>query len=196
MKFNILFLTINDVSVLELMTYTLEESLDGTSIDILDASTDKDAMKILESERIDLIIADMNIDTIESYTFYDNLQLIDKYKEIPFIFLSSDIDDQEIAFLKGINNFFLKPLNADQVLETLKGILNRSEINDLLEYEHEEHEKTSVEIISINIKKIENLLQEYNQNNHEEIKNAILIIKEQVDELSPIKDDEPVFLLS
>ena len=123
MQFNILFLTIKDLSVLDFMAYSLKETLPDISINTFEAKYDTEAITLLESEKIDLIIADMNIDTIESYEFYDQIQLNKQYKNIPFVFISANEEDQDIAILKGISNFFLKPLNINHLLDTLKNIL-------------------------------------------------------------------------
>ena len=123
MKLNILFLSLDDIMVLEFIGYSLEESLTDTSVGILEAHYEKDANKILESTKVDLIIADMNIDTLDSYKFYDKLQEDSNYKNIPFVFLSANEDDQDIALLKGISNFFLKPLDVEQLLKTLHTLL-------------------------------------------------------------------------
>jgi len=179
MKLNILFLTINDISVLEFMGYSLEESLPHTSINILEARYDNDAIRILQENRIDLIIADMNIDTLESYEFYDKLQLNPQYKNIPFVFLSDNEEDQEIAFLKGICNFFLKPLNVDQLVNTLHTILKNSK--SLHDEDSGFDENDHLEIIFKNANQIEELLE---SNNKEAIIDLTLNIKEEVKKIS------------
>ena len=123
MKRNILFLTLDDIMVLEFIGYSLEESLPNTSIGILDAHYEKDASEILKSTKVDLIVVDMNIETLDTYEFYDKIQNNSKYKEIPFVFLSANKEDQDIAIKKERNNFFLKPLDADQLLKRLHDIL-------------------------------------------------------------------------
>lgn len=138
MKLNILFLTQDDRMVLEFMGHTLEDSLQDTTIGIYDASTHEEAINIIQYNTIDLIIADMDIDTIESYEFYDELHADVKFDSIPFVFLSANEENQEIAILKGISNFFLKPLDVEQLLETLHDIL--SNINKNNSYLHIEDE--------------------------------------------------------
>jgi len=192
MKLNILFLTLNDITVLEFIAYSLQESLPGTSIDISEASYAKDAMKILESKRIDLIIGDMNIDTLESYEFYDNLQLFDEYKDIPFVFLSSNEEDQEIAFLKGISNFFLKPLDVDQLLETLHNILKDSKTSRDIENNVDKNnfiENSHLEIIEHNLNQIEELMQNSLDENKEKVKELTSIIKKEIKKLSFIDQE-------
>ena len=194
MKLNILFLTLDDIMVLEFIGYSLEESLEDTNIGILDAQYEKDAKEILESTRVDLIIADMNINTLESYEFYDKLQEDDKYKNIPFVFLSENEEDQDIAILKGISNFFLKPLDVEQLLQTLHNILKKSQSkeektnplydnylgdNDV-QYEHDLYLNNILESTN----KIESLVINYKEENNEEIKKLASSIKDQVEQLS------------
>ena len=127
MKLNILFLSQDDRMVLEFIGYSVQESLGDVTIGILEAQTEEEAIEVLEFNSVDLIIADMNIDTIASYKFYDRIQdELFKFNDIPFVFLSSDPEDQEIAMLKGLQNFFLKPLDVELLLQTLENILKNT----------------------------------------------------------------------
>ncbi len=128
MKLNILFLSQDDRMVLEFIGYSVQESLgDGVTIGVLEAQTEEEAIEVLEFNSVDLIIADMNIDTLASYKFYDRIQEeLFKFQDIPFVFLSSDPEDQEIAMLKGLQNFFLKPLDVELLLQTLENILKHT----------------------------------------------------------------------
>ena len=185
-KLNILFLTLNDISVLDFLGYSIEESLPDTVIQTFEASSDLEAMQVLKSHRIDLIIADMNIDTIESYEFYDKLQLTNNYKNIPFIFLSSNEEDQEISLLKGISNFFLKPLNVDQLLNALNKILNEAKISYIEDEKGNSNQKLLLETIYSNVTQIEELLQV--DNNKDKIKILTSQIKANISKLSSIND--------
>lgn len=162
---NILFLSQDDRMVLEMLAYSVEETLQDVSLGVLEASTEVEAMEILEFNNVDLIIADMNIDSLASYKFYDKLQGLHKFKHIPFVFLSSDIEDQEIAVLKGVQNFFLKPLNIDQLLEHVTKLLRKEKkkhedyVLPLEEdYKHEIQQQTLKEILDIS-QNIETLIQ-------------------------------------
>ena len=185
-KLNILFLTLNDISVLDFLGYSIEESLPDTVIQTFEASSDLEAMQVLKSHRIDLIIADMNIDTIESYEFYDKLQLTNNYKNIPFIFLSSNEEDQEISLLKGISNFFLKPLNVDQLLNALNRILNEAKISYIEDEKDNSNQKLLLETIYSNVTQIEELL--HVDNNKDKIKILTSQIKANISKLSSIND--------
>jgi len=185
MKLNILFLTLDDIAVLEFIAYSIQESLEDTSINILQAECDKDAIRILETTKINLIITDMNINTIEPYDFHDNLQLTPEYKEIPFVFLSSDPEDRMIVILKENSDFFLKPLNINQLMDTLSSILKNEKSSYINKY-YKLHGKSQLETIYQDTDKIEKLIQ--NNNNDHENKDVIIKltsnIKEQLKRLS------------
>jgi len=149
MLLNILYLSKDDVTVFEFLGYSLESSLDDGTVNSFIADNEKEAIDILEFNNINLIVADMNIDSICSFEFYDKLHLDMKFQDIPFVFLSSNEEDQEISILKGLSNFFLKPLDVDQLLKTLHCILyntksnNSQALNYSVEYE-EDSEQTKL----------------------------------------------------
>ena len=160
LNLNILFLSQEDKMVLDMLAYSIEESLHDVSIGVLEASTEDEAMEVLEFNTIDLIIADMNIDSLESYKFYDRLQDLRKFHDIPFVFLSSEVEDQEIAVLKGVQNFFLKPLNIDQLLTRITDILKAQKkereayilpLDDDCGFERDHETFTKIQEISQNI---------------------------------------------
>jgi len=186
-------LTLDDIMVLEFIGYSLEESLQDTSIGILEARYEKDAMELFESTRVDLIIADMNISTLESYEFYDKLQQDDNLKNIPFVFLSENEEDQDIAILKGISNFFLKPLDVNNLLKRLHDILKNTSLNNT------EHQVSPDEYMISNdiryvkdpnlqevlniTKEIENLILDYTEDNNNKIKELASNIQNKIDKL-------------
>ncbi len=125
MLLNILYLSEDDETVFDFIGYNLESSLGDCNIKNFVADEEKEAIDIIEFNNINLIVADMNIKSIYSFEFYDKLHADVKFAHIPFVFLSSNEEDQEISILKGLNNFFLKPLDVDQLLETLHNILSQ-----------------------------------------------------------------------
>jgi CheY-like chemotaxis protein len=125
MVLNILYLSEDDEMIFEFLGYSLSESLDGKTIKNFIADNEEDAIEILEFNNINLIVADMNIKSIYSFEFYDKLHADVKFTNIPFVFLSSSLEDQEISILKGVNNFLLKPLDVDNLLATILDVLSK-----------------------------------------------------------------------
>ena len=193
MKLNLLFLTLDDIMVLEFIGYSLEESLEDVSIGILEASREDDAIEILETEKVHLIIADMNIKTLESYEFYDKLQVSEHYHNIPFVFLSSEEDDYDIAILKGISNFFLKPLDVDLLLERLHDILkdlksSRTADTQIYEYSKDDdilfEQQFSIDSITDYTYDIDNIIKEHKAPVTDKITKITTDIRKEVKKIS------------
>ena len=199
MILSILYLSEDDETVFDFIGYSLESSLGDATVKNFIADNEKDAINILEFNNINLIVADMNISSIYSFEFYDKLHLDVKFQDIPFVFLSSNEEDQEISILKGLSNFFLKPLDVDQLLETLHNILDNTKSNNTknldysLDYEIEEDtEQTKLleeilEFTSIIDQKIE-------QNDIESIKELSQKIKDNTNSLLSTNSEYSNFL--
>jgi|GEM_PF-3655049 len=125
MLVNILFLTSDEDYVLDFIKYALEDLLEDTQVNVFGTQSETEAFEILQRENISLIIADMDLQSLESYDFYDKLSKSND-NTIPFVFLSSNEEDQEISMLKGIENFFLKPLNEKDLTGKINNILNKT----------------------------------------------------------------------
>ena len=191
MILSILYLSEDDESVFDFIGYSLESSLGDCTIKNFVADNEKDAIEILEFNNINLIVADMNIDSIYSFEFYDKLNLDVKFQDIPFVFLSSNEDDQEISILKGISNFFLKPLDVDQLLETLHNILDNTKSNQTKNLDYTiDYDEYNDGDKSERIKLLENILSlttiiddKIEQNDLESIKDLSKKIKEHTNTL-------------
>ena len=194
MVLNILFISGDDRFTLDMIGFNIESSLEDCNIGIFKAEDEGDILYHLDHDDIHLIVADMNIETIESYEFYDKLQQDIKYRDIPFVFLSSNEEDQDIAILKGISNFFLKPLDVDQLLETLHNILknakSKQENTSLPDgYSLDDDSYSSEDISLENITNYSNQIEELLDNtmtNKDQIKQLTLKIKEEVEKISTV----------
>ncbi len=131
MLLNILFISDDDRFILDMIGFNIETSLENCNIGIFQAEKEIDIRQSLNHDDIHLIVADMNIDKIVVDEFYDKLQRDIKYRDFPFVFTSANAEDIEIASLKGLDNFFLKPIDVDKLLERLHDILEniQKEIN-------------------------------------------------------------------
>ena len=136
MQLNILFISDADSFILEMIGFNIQGALDHQcEVPIFIAQTKDEIMHNLDYDDIDLIIADMDIPTVEVYDLYDKLQADARYRDIDFVFMSSNADDIEIALLKGSDNFFLKPLDVDKLLNRLQEIMKNIQ-NNRLELDH------------------------------------------------------------
>lgn len=103
------------------------------------ANSAGEAMKILQQERPDIILSDYYMPDVDGFAFRQNLIAVPKYKDIPFMFLTSE-DDNELM-LNGIN------LEAvDYILKDTPLPVVVSKINNFLTTVREQHERTLKEL--------------------------------------------------
>ena len=110
------------------LSYYMATSLKD-SYNIYLASNGKEGIRLLdEIKKPDLIISDMMMPELDGYDFLNYLNKDEKFRDIPFIFLSaaSDSDNKVKAFLSGAVDFVEKPFSI---------VLLKARINALLNYQ-------------------------------------------------------------
>jgi sigma-B regulation protein RsbU (phosphoserine phosphatase) len=97
------------------------------------------ATEILKQERPDIILSDYHMPDIDGFAFRQNLIAIPEYKDIPFMFLTSEEDND--LMLKGINMEAVDYILKDTPLPIVV-----SKINNFLSTVREQHERTLKEL--------------------------------------------------
>jgi sigma-B regulation protein RsbU (phosphoserine phosphatase) len=103
------------------------------------ANSAGEAMKILQQERPDVILSDYHMPKVDGFAFRQNLISVPLYKDIPFMFLTSEGDNE--LMLKGINLEAVDYILKDTPLPILV-----SKINNFLTTVREQHERTLKEL--------------------------------------------------
>ena len=100
-------------------------------------STGKDALKLMETERPNLILVSLNMPEMDGFVFNRRLKETPELKEIPVILMRSDNDeDAEIrGFQEGIQDFIKKPFIEDIVIQRIDHILELSRLQKNLRAE-------------------------------------------------------------
>jgi len=77
----------------------------------------------------DLILCDINMETIDGYQVYKVLEESTILKKIPFIFLtgSSDIDDIRYGMSLGADDYIVKPFNNTDLIKSIEKRLEKFE---------------------------------------------------------------------
>jgi sigma-B regulation protein RsbU (phosphoserine phosphatase) len=131
---NILLVDDNPL-VLEMMGRALAKE----GFNCLKANSANEAMAILEQERPDIILSDYHMPDVDGFAFRQNLIAVPAYKDIPFMFLTSEDDNQ--LMLKGIN------LEAvDYILKNTPLPIVVTKLNNFLSTVREQHERTLKEL--------------------------------------------------
>lgn len=115
----------DDNDILELLEYTLQ-SAEYNTTGLRDT---KLVREVLAQESIDLILMDRSLPEIEGSLYVEMLR--NKNINIPVIFLSAKGSQEDIkdGFLKGGDDYVIKPFDIEELLLRVKAVLKRSNIH-------------------------------------------------------------------
>lgn len=112
------------VDLLENLAMTLE----AAGYRPLTAQDGKEALKILESEEVDLILADIAMPHVNGYQLFERVRRNPKWVAIPFLFLTARALDSDIRYGKelGADDYLTKPIQPEDLLAAVRGKLRRA----------------------------------------------------------------------
>lgn len=92
------------------------------------AGSSKESLRIMETQKIDLIILDVMLPDMDGYTFARLLR--ECGNDIPILMLSAKQMPQDIkqGFLSGTDDYMTKPVDEEEMLLRIKALLRRSRI--------------------------------------------------------------------
>jgi CheY-like chemotaxis protein len=101
-------------------------SLKVNGYEIIQVADGMEALEVLPSERIDLVITDLNMPNIDGFELIKTIRSNEDYKEIPIIILSSlsGSDEIEKGIQCGANAYLLKPFDSNRILYEVSKFLN------------------------------------------------------------------------
>lgn len=112
----------DDPQILEFLEKILKEK---SFENLHKASSQKEALKILEEENIEMAILDILLPDGSGFDIIANIR---KSSHIPVLFLSAvtDVEKQYNSFVLGADDYMIKPFQGRELLLRLRAILNRS----------------------------------------------------------------------
>ncbi|MFV9505557.1 MAG: response regulator transcription factor [Oscillochloridaceae bacterium umkhey_bin13] len=86
------------------------------------------ALAILETNTVDLIIADIAMPELNGYQLYEQVRQRQAWLSIPFLFLSARSLDSDIRYGKamGVDDYLTKPIKPEDLLASVAGRLRRA----------------------------------------------------------------------
>jgi DNA-binding response OmpR family regulator len=103
-------------------TFLQMENFETSSVTIVD---DNGLIPILEKERPDLIVLDVNLLSRDTLGDVRALRAADSWQRVP-VLMTSAIDSRRQCLDAGANDFMLKPFNWQDVTHRIKEILGNS----------------------------------------------------------------------
>ncbi len=101
-------------------------------LNIVEAKDGADALDKLESNKIDLIISDVNMPVMTGFTLIRNLKSNPKFSDIPVIFVTSLANDNRMKNLIDLGGFAVikKPVQPNELGDAVSKLLPQSDNND------------------------------------------------------------------
>lgn len=98
--------------------------------DVIDATNGKDALEILDTEHIDLILLDIMMPEMDGYEVCRRIKSQDETKYIPIIFITAKADEESIskAYDVGGSDYIRKPFFPKELYARIKKELRLEEL--------------------------------------------------------------------
>jgi two-component system chemotaxis response regulator CheY len=100
-------------------------TLKGAGFDVIEASDGVEALKLAQTQSVNLVITDVNMPNMDGITLIKELRNLPSYKFIPMLMLTTDsgMDTKQEGKAAGATGWIVKPFNPDQLLTTIKKVL-------------------------------------------------------------------------
>ena len=118
------FLIVEDSPTMrQLITFSLKRIQNSH---VVEATDGVDALRKLSGEDFNLIIVDINMPLMDGLKLLSILRKEPKYKQIPVVIVTTEGAelDREKGLKLGANAYLSKPIQTNQLLKIVKGLLN------------------------------------------------------------------------
>lgn len=99
--------------------------------DFLDAEDGEQALKLLKSHDVDLILADLNMPNLNGLDLLRNVRSSQEFRGIPFVMVTAEADKETVieAGKAGVSGYIIKPFTSDLLKKKIEAALSRSSRN-------------------------------------------------------------------
>jgi len=107
----------------------IEVTLEGAGYQVLIARDGVQALGILESQPVDLILTDISMPRMNGYQLHAHVTKSPEWVTIPFLFLTARAQDSDIRYGKelGVDDYLTKPFTLVDLLAAVRGRLRRAQ---------------------------------------------------------------------
>ena len=86
------------------------------------------ALKILDTEYVDLIISDIMMPEVDGFEFARTVRQVNRHIPILFMSAKDDLPSKQKGFQLGIDDYMVKPVDLDELLLRVRALLRRANI--------------------------------------------------------------------
>jgi two-component system chemotaxis response regulator CheY len=93
--------------------------------EVIQACDGKEALKLIEGKKVDLVIADVNMPNMDGITLVKSLREQADYKFTPILMLTTESQEskRQQGKVAGATGWIVKPFNPEQLLNVVKKVL-------------------------------------------------------------------------
>ena len=111
----------------------LEAYLFPDSYKIVTASNAKEALEILASDKIDLVLLDVMMPNMDGFEVTRRIRIIDELQQLPIILVTAlrETEDRIRGIEAGCDDFISKPVEKNELVSRVRSLLKVKAYNDL-----------------------------------------------------------------
>ena len=102
--------------------------LENEKYSVSTASNGKEALALLDSVHIDLVVLDIMMPEMDGYAFTKALRESNNSLPILMVSAKQQAEDKKKGFLVGTDDYMVKPIDEEEMLLRIKALLRRAQI--------------------------------------------------------------------
>ncbi len=101
--------------------------LKGKGYEVVTAENGLDALEKMGTENINLVVTDMNMPFMDGIELTKTLRADPNWQHVPILMVTTEADEEEKkrAATAGVDDYLVKPANAEQITASVKQILKK-----------------------------------------------------------------------
>lgn len=112
-------MTVDDSRTMrEMVSFTLKSA----GYDLVEAEDGQAALNLLKTQKVDLVITDLNMPVMDGLTLIRNLRTLPEYKFTPILMLTTegDASKKEEGKSAGASGWIVKPFNPEKLVQVVQ----------------------------------------------------------------------------
>ncbi len=114
-------LTVDDSRTMrEMVSFTLSSA----GYAVVEAADGQQALSVLSNQRVDLVIADLNMPGMDGLTLIRRLRALPTHRTLPILMLTTESDEQKKSEGRaaGATGWIVKPFNPDKLVSVVRKV--------------------------------------------------------------------------
>lgn len=102
--------------------------LSRSGFDPIPAADGQEALELLDTEFVDLIVSDIMMPRVDGYELVQTLR--DSGSSVPVLMITAKdrFQDMQLGFLSGTDDFMVKPVNVNEMVLRINALLRRAQM--------------------------------------------------------------------